>query len=250
MSSPLSPELLNAIEAGCDGVSPGPWETDTTRSDGSYGFGEDTYEGFDAYQLIGPPLYPGGRDVVICDTLNSDASLINEEFGEESHNAWDEQGRKNMAHIARLDPATVRELVAGYRRGLAGEEREREARAALAKVTEERDALARVRDGYLPDPPDATAPFMREADIPVKIKPLKWELGYSHGPLQRAESVFGTYRVWMPSQAKTGWSRSLEDDHAVKRFLKLKVSSDAEAIAAVEAEYEDKVRSLLEVPHV
>jgi hypothetical protein len=119
MSSPLSPELLNAIEAGCDGVSPGPWETDTTRSDGSYGFGEDTYEGFDAYQLIGPPLYPGGRDVVICDTLNSDASLINEEFGEESHNAWDEQGRKNMAHIARLDPATVRELVAGYRRGLA-----------------------------------------------------------------------------------------------------------------------------------
>jgi hypothetical protein len=60
-------------------------------------------------------------------------------------------------HIARLDPATARELVAGYRRGLAGEEREREARAALAKVTEERDALARVRDGYLPDPSDPPA---------------------------------------------------------------------------------------------
>jgi hypothetical protein len=141
----LSPELLNAIEAGCDGVTPGPWKRcahlrdpriDTTCGCGYRGgiWGND---GETLVLEMGTDPYREGWEMIPVATR--DAQL------------------RDAAHIARLDPATARELVAGYRRGLAGEEREREARAALAKVTEERDALARVRDGYLPDPSDPPA---------------------------------------------------------------------------------------------
>ena len=106
----ITNDELRAIIAGCKGVTPGPWGTDAMRSDGSYGSGEDTHEGFEAYKVTGGPLYPGGREVSICDTLNSDAASIEEEFGEESHHAWDEQGRKNMEHIARLSPEVVSAL--------------------------------------------------------------------------------------------------------------------------------------------
>lgn len=116
----LTLEQIEEIECGCEGVTPGPWESDSTKSEGSYGSGEDVHEGFDAFEVIAPALYPGGRPVIVCDTLNSDAGAIEEEWDEDGHSAWDEQGRKNMAHIARLDPSTVRALCTLARKGLAG----------------------------------------------------------------------------------------------------------------------------------
>lgn len=101
-------KIAAELRAGLAGVTGGLWESDSTRSDGSYGAGDDVHEGFDAYQVIAPPLYPGGRDVVICDTLNSDATEVAEEWDEDGgHSAWDEQGRKNMAHIARCSKPNI-----------------------------------------------------------------------------------------------------------------------------------------------
>jgi hypothetical protein len=85
MSSPLSPELLNAIEAGCDGVTPGPWAV--------------------------------MRDKFHFDSLTDIRSEVGQ-FIASTGGTW-EYMEPNAAHIARLDPATARELVAGYRRGLA-----------------------------------------------------------------------------------------------------------------------------------
>jgi hypothetical protein len=128
----LSPELLNAIEAGCDGVSPGPWEADGVKNDG-----------FTSYEVTDP------NGLSVCDTYNAGTIEIQEEGGR----AWDEQGRKNMAHIARLDPATVLELVAGYRRGLAGERGPVESVFRMTYSPEQKLALGALTFGAIADPP-------------------------------------------------------------------------------------------------
>lgn len=87
MTSPITPEALEAIIAGCDGVTPGPWESDGVKNDG-----------FTSYEVTDP----NGRSV--ADTYNAGTIEVHEEDG----SAWDEQGRKNMAHIARLSPQVVR----------------------------------------------------------------------------------------------------------------------------------------------
>jgi hypothetical protein len=107
----LSPELLNAIEAGCDGVQGGPYKLDK----------------FAAY--IWAPSEKGG-DFPLMDDLAENGKVAGMRgwghYTGKGHGALgldaDEAVRRTRLtgeHIARLDPATVLELVAGYRAGLA-----------------------------------------------------------------------------------------------------------------------------------
>jgi hypothetical protein len=128
----LSPELLNAIEAGCDGVSPGPWQLEAGAK---------------------PPfavVRPAGE-----------AELGTYSVARE---VW---WHANAAHIARLDPATARELVAGYRAWLASEERNKLYRQALSSA----DAFtATLNPNLLPEGAaqqwEATREALRRAEVP------------------------------------------------------------------------------------
>lgn len=86
----LSDEQLREIREGCEGVTPGPWEADGAKNDG-----------FESYEVQAP----SGKSVV--DTFNSGSIEIHEEDGR----AWDEQGRKDTSHLARLDPQTISALI-------------------------------------------------------------------------------------------------------------------------------------------
>jgi len=85
----LSERLIREIIEGCEGVTPGPWESDGIKNDG-----------FMSYEVTDP------NNRSVADALNAGVIEVQEEEGR----GWDEQGRKNMAHIARLDPATVRSM--------------------------------------------------------------------------------------------------------------------------------------------
>jgi hypothetical protein len=94
----LSPELLNAIEAGCDGVTPGPWRNDNG-------------EGYSINSIWAP------KRILVAQAVGDSA-----------------EADANAAHIARLDPATVLELVAGYRAGLKAHADVIRLRALLARI--------------------------------------------------------------------------------------------------------------------
>ena len=83
----LTPDQLDEIEAGCEGVTPGPWEARV--------YTVDLHEFADVDG-------PGGQPVV------------------------EVAGKFNAAHIARLSHEVVRELVRGYREGLRVSELEEE----------------------------------------------------------------------------------------------------------------------------
>jgi hypothetical protein len=128
----LSPELLNAIEAGCDGVTPGPW-------------------------------------VVLYDVLHSDSltEIVSEDRHIASTGGTCPDMEANAAHIARLDPATALELVAGYRAWLKSEERNKLYRQALSSA----DAFtATLNPNLLPEGAaqqwEATREALRRAEVP------------------------------------------------------------------------------------
>jgi hypothetical protein len=78
----LTPEQLDEIEKGCEGVTPGPWV-----------YSEDGDDDFISS--------PKGRGDVHCDTSYYPSGLKTED----------------AMHFARLDPTTVRELVRLARMG-------------------------------------------------------------------------------------------------------------------------------------
>lgn len=107
----ISNEDVQAIIDATAGVSKGPWFTDGMKSDGYYGSGEDVHEGFETYAVYSENEDHYGKPAAIFDAFNADVATIEEEFGEESHHAWDEQSRKNMAYLARLSPEVVGSLL-------------------------------------------------------------------------------------------------------------------------------------------
>jgi hypothetical protein len=92
---------LSAIVEGLKGVTPGPWWADSERSEGGDGR-------FDAFAVYGPEQRYG-RPSSICDTHNAGEIVIQHEH---DTTPWDEQGRVNMDHIARCDPATMQSIAA------------------------------------------------------------------------------------------------------------------------------------------
>ena len=85
---------IAAIAARCEAATKGPWESDSMRSEGSYGTGEDIHEGFDTYKVTDE------KGNVICDAYNSDVGEVHVEYDEDGANAWDEVARRNTDFIA------------------------------------------------------------------------------------------------------------------------------------------------------
>lgn len=78
-------------------ATPGTWDTDTIKSEGSYGSGDDTYEGFGTTAIYDP----SGK--VLFDALNSDAILVQEEWDEGGFcHAYDLTSAANAAFIVAL----------------------------------------------------------------------------------------------------------------------------------------------------
>jgi hypothetical protein len=115
MSDPTRAEdekLVAEWRAAMEGVTPGPWYSEAIATEGAYGSGEDTTEGFDSYVVRTEAQKHYGEDAVICDALNSGTAEVHEEFDEEGTHAWDEPGRCNMAWIARCSPSGIASLLA------------------------------------------------------------------------------------------------------------------------------------------
>lgn len=104
----LTPARLAEIRARAEKATPGPWESDSTKSEGSYGVGDETYEGFNAFKVTDE------KGNTLFDTLNSDNGEVHVEYDEDGATAWDEIGRRNAAFVAACDPQTVLALIASH----------------------------------------------------------------------------------------------------------------------------------------
>jgi hypothetical protein len=94
---------IEAILAGTKGVTPGPWEIEECENR------DDSVGQFTSYAVSGSVPGSSYRKNLV-DTLNSSVIELHVEYDEDGHSAWDEQGAKDAAHIARLDPQTVSAL--------------------------------------------------------------------------------------------------------------------------------------------
>lgn len=106
-------EVLAEIVAGLKGVTEGPWQSvEHDTEDGSGG-----YVGY-AVEAVSEKTWLDGKSIV--DVYNSGVTAIEVEHDEDggSH-AWDEQGRKDTAHIARCSPDRIL-LLAAYAEELRG----------------------------------------------------------------------------------------------------------------------------------
>jgi hypothetical protein len=94
---------IDSILAGTKGVTPGPWEIEECENR------DDSVGRFTSYAVSGSVPGSSYRKNLV-DTLNSSVIELHVEYDEDGHSAWDEQGAKDAAHIARLDPQTVSAL--------------------------------------------------------------------------------------------------------------------------------------------
>jgi len=141
--SDLTPTRIAEIRSLAEKATPGPWESDSIKSEGSYGVGDETYEGFNAFKVT------DAKGNTLFDTLNSDNGEVHVEYDEDGATAWDEIGRRNIAFTAACNPQTVLALLSRIEE-LEGERTEaaRKMREALGKYCDGRaDWLLRCRDG-------------------------------------------------------------------------------------------------------
>lgn len=103
---------IEAIKKRLKAATPGPWASDTTKSEGSYGGGDDTYEGYSAYQLI---VEINGKAEVLADSLNSTYGMVDVESDEDGTSAWDDIARRNFDLIANA-PDDIAALIAEVER--------------------------------------------------------------------------------------------------------------------------------------
>lgn len=88
---------INELERLLAKATPGPWEDDHEKNEGSYGEGWNIHEGYNSAVILGPN---GKR---LFDALNSDAAYIHEDAGSDEdgpyHSAWDETSIRNAELI-------------------------------------------------------------------------------------------------------------------------------------------------------
>jgi hypothetical protein len=95
----LTPEQRDDLLAKAKAATQGEWYSDSERSDGVYGSGEDTREGYKAYLICAEGTGSFSTNRVLFDSHNSTEAWIEEEWDEDSHQAWDETARRNAAFI-------------------------------------------------------------------------------------------------------------------------------------------------------
>jgi len=105
-------ELLDTLDALLAKATPGTWEVDTERNeDGAYGSGPDHGTGYDDF-VIGTEVR-GKWQTLLC-TDNATEKLINEDYDEDYHRAWDRVGEANTALVVAAVNALPR-LIAALR---------------------------------------------------------------------------------------------------------------------------------------
>src|SRR6185312_12884606 len=108
---------LEPIKKRLKAATPGPWESDTTKNEGSYGDGgPDCHEGYSSYQII---VEVDGKVQSLCDSINADHQLIEVDHGGDENgewfDAWDEIARRNFDLIAHA-PTDLADLLAEVER--------------------------------------------------------------------------------------------------------------------------------------
>lgn len=134
MTEPADGELermLDEMESKAKRATKGPWFTDSERSDGTYGVGDETHEGFNTYAVFSETETYYGKPARIFDT-SVDVAEVQEEWDEDSHSAWDEQGRRNAEYIIAAQPQAILAIVAAIRARLKEDE---------ARIIKQRTAL-------------------------------------------------------------------------------------------------------------
>lgn len=89
--------MTQALDQLSAAATQGEWIADTIQSEGSYGSGDDTHEGFATTAIY------DASGKVLFDTLNSDAILVQDEWDEDGfHHAYDLTSAANAAFIVAL----------------------------------------------------------------------------------------------------------------------------------------------------
>jgi hypothetical protein len=104
--------LLDKLEKLLAKATPGPWESDHERNeDGAYGSGPDHGTGYDDF-LIGAEVR--GKWATLLTSENATEKLIDEDYDEDYHRAWDRVGEANVALVVEAVNA-LPVLIAGLR---------------------------------------------------------------------------------------------------------------------------------------
>lgn len=88
-------QLTETLERHSKKATPGVWETEWEKNEGDYGSGPDCRTGYESKYIIGGP---DKKPVRVCDTLNSENALIQEE----EDGAFDIQSSADMEFIVAL----------------------------------------------------------------------------------------------------------------------------------------------------
>lgn len=89
-------EQADRLRALLAKATKGPWEVDTEQSEGEYGSAPDTHTGYEDF-LIGAEI--NGKWATLLTTENSTEKLIDEDYDEDYHRAWDVIGEANSALV-------------------------------------------------------------------------------------------------------------------------------------------------------
>ncbi|HVI92329.1 MAG TPA: hypothetical protein VM659_28830 [Dongiaceae bacterium] len=102
-------EELERLEKQAD---PGPWEMDSFKTDGSFGTGEDIYEGFDEFYIVNA----AGSKILTTDTEGDNGGAVEVDYDDDgSMNAWNENSRRNVAFSVGFRNAAKRLLAMAKR---------------------------------------------------------------------------------------------------------------------------------------
>lgn len=119
--------------------------------------------------------------------------------------------------------------------------------AAAAKALVEAEATHDCKEPWINHAARAalSAALSIEQTPPVKVKALEWRKPDQRNTLSRAENDLGVYRVWTHFEADGRWFWSLDGYEKASG----ECSSEDEAQAAAQQDYETRIRSaIVEVP--
>ena len=104
--APIQSAELAELKRLAEAATPGPWGSDSIKSDGEYGTDDNGGVGYDAYVVT------DARGHALMDSLNRDDSSINVDGDSDGAYAWDELAKRDAAYIAAANPAVILRLLA------------------------------------------------------------------------------------------------------------------------------------------
>lgn len=89
----ITPETIAELRRLEKAATPGPWESDTVKTEGEFGTGPDTHTGFDEFVVY------NGKGEPIFSTENAEGGVVEVDYDEYGMNAWNEDSRRLVAFI-------------------------------------------------------------------------------------------------------------------------------------------------------